>query len=385
LRLLLFPALCFFRLSFFARNLPSFFSRGNNGLDYDGSTVYVVNEATWQLVHTIQPPASGRVIGLTVDPSKNALYAAVSFGGTQQDGLYVYNAATGALMNSLPGLPDAYDVTLADCDCAGTGPDLSDYYTKEEVDSLFAACGCGDCVTSNRAYALEDNEVAVIDESTHQQIAAYPLPAGVRGTAIASNPATGELYVGTDNGLVVMDAKTGAVGQTLLSGKKLSAVYYRPGDAYVYVRSGTSLQGVALADGTLLPASVTVGKNTCADCAALADGYAYWDANIFGNKTVHVNDLATGAAKRDIYFPAGESWGAFVLAADPERHRLYVALHNEFSYEIGVVDTQTNAILGTHPVGVDVTQLAVDPVTHWVIATGNGTVERYDPDHIQTC
>jgi hypothetical protein len=29
LRLLLFPTLCFFRLSFFARNLPSFFSRGN--------------------------------------------------------------------------------------------------------------------------------------------------------------------------------------------------------------------------------------------------------------------------------------------------------------------------------------------------------------------
>ena len=195
----------------------------------------------------------------------------------------------------------------------------------------------------NRIYVLNSTSIAIVDSSTAASKGTLQpaLPAGsslvaaaetrnaVKGYAV--NPSSGRLYVAyanaTGSTVVAVDGATDAIAASANVAGAIVSIAINPSTNKLYAIAGSQLLSF---DGT-----------TLAPIAA-------------------ISNVESGA-----------------LAVNPANNKVYVGAAGG-SFAVAVIDSASDAVVAVAPVGADVYDLAVDPVTNNVYSKPNATAAILD-------
>jgi len=223
------------------------------------------------------------------------------------------------------------------------------------------------CAITGNAFALQNDSIAVIAPNTHQEIDAIALPGGAVPNAFAVNPSNGDFYVGTDDGLLILDAQGGELDH-LRAGNDITDVAYNPTADRFYIADKTNTQVLTYDADTLAHLNTVPVFN---EAVLAVDPVVNKVFAAAPGEGIFVIDGQTGDFDYEIQQDAGK------LAADPTRHRLYAS---DFSGNVFVIDTQTNGTLssfesgGRYPLN-----LAANPNNGLVYVNHGDVIELYNP------
>jgi len=293
------------------------------------------------------------VLGLTVDPVNHLAYFANDLSTTVD----VYSMADGDILDHLfvEGLTS--DAAVLAC---GGGCRLC-------CDPCAGATGAGICTITGYAYALQNDDIALIDPNTHQETGSFSIYPG-NPSAFAVNPSDGMFYVATGNGVQVFDAQGG--NQTSMgSGFTFDNVAYNPAANKIYAARYDGELYIYEAEfyGELDAIQVEPEMHLAVD-PVTNQVYA---AGL--NSGIYVIDGATNAV--ETILPAVD---LYAMAIDPTSHRLYAAIGT--AGDVHIINTQTNTDEGSaitlpsgNPMGI-----AVNPNTNWLYANYGYNVKVVD-------
>jgi YVTN family beta-propeller protein len=231
----------------------------------------------------------------------------------------------------------------------------------------------------------DGGSVQVIDTATNAGTAGI----AVRGVAygIAASPDGSKLYVvNEDSGIMsVIDTATNAVTTTINVGGFPQGVAVSPDGSKIYVTltSGSTVE-VFNAATNALTAIVLVSENP-QGLAVTPDGSKVYVANL-GDNNVSVIDTTTNAviARIDITLPSDgelpvvEPHG---VAVSPDGTKVYVTISGGIAFSNGVelrldrvavIDTATNTVIATTPVGSFPVGVSVTPDGRKVYVANSG-------------
>ena len=220
----------------------------------------------------------------------------------------------------------------------------------------------------SKVYVANDgaNTVSVIDTASNTVIAT--IPGGIHPYGVAASPDGSKVYVTNEGGAItfpappatvsVIDTATNTVTATITVGPlnaDAPGVAVTPDGSKVYVTNEQS-NSVSVIDtatnavtATIPTGPVCQGNNGCSTSGPIGvavspDGSKVYVANAVG--TVSVIDTATNTVTATI--PVGS--GPFGVAVSPDGSKVYVA--NGVG-TVSVIDTATNTVTATIPVGVE--------------------------------
>ncbi|WP_198320906.1 PxKF domain-containing protein [Azohydromonas aeria] len=221
----------------------------------------------------------------------------------------------------------------------------------------FSPFGVAASQDSARAYVSVANSghVAVVSAASKSVIATIPvaLPSG-----LALTPNGRRLYVGSVSGgnVAVISTVTHQVVATIRAGASPSGVAASPDGSRIYVANwGSNNVLVISTDTNAVIADIPVGVSPYG-VAVSPDGTHVYVANLGRGdlSTVSVISAASNTVVADI--PARAPFG---VAVTPDGKRVYVT--EIAGSSVAVIDTATNAVIATVPVGLVPYGLSVTP------------------------
>lgn len=98
---------------------------------------------------------------------------------------------------------------------------------------------------------IEDkNELVAIDTKTHQVVNRWPIAPGEAASGLDIDPATGKLFLGCDNRMMIMmDGMTGKVLSTVPIGEGVDAVIFDPSSSLAFSSNGEGNVTIARVEG----------------------------------------------------------------------------------------------------------------------------------------
>ncbi|MDR0531351.1 MAG: hypothetical protein LBG83_04715 [Oscillospiraceae bacterium] len=297
------------------------------------------------------------------DEANNQLYVT-----KDSNSMYVFDGATNQQTATLPVFyPNGVAVagpcgptgSTGPCECNACTPELV-ACILEKLEDL--GCGCSQsCTTNPNAYALEDNEVAVIDGNTHQQTKSFPLPAGETGVSIVANPKTNKLYVGTDSGRVlVFNADSGALVSTIDTGTgvPVDQMAFDSVNGMLYLVQGTD--GIIYDTNTEM--AMTYSRFDSGNVSLVVD--PVHDQAFVGT----ANSLSSWSVSQGL--TELQQGGAENLAFDSAGNQLFYTAN----HEVFALDTQTDTSFGLFPYTDDfVGHMVYDPAANSLIGMVSST------------
>ena len=342
------------------------------------------------------PDTNSTLSRLTVDASNHLVYATDE--GT--DSVYVIDGTTQSLLNNVNLGGGAMPMGAATLSCQECG------------------CGCGAaspeaCTLSGNVYALQSNEIGVIDPSTHEEVSAIGLNPSIGGLPplndFAYNPSNGQFYVATDNALFIFDAQGSEIDRELL-GVSFDRVAYNPTANKIYAVSDAEetlyifgaesdwplLDSMPVDPGTVLavdpvtnqvyagqPAGDLLAVNGTDDSV---DDISAEHTALLAIDTVHhllyqygedgyvrIFDTRTNSQIDSYYITDNLPRG---MAVNPGANRLYF----NFGDSIEISNAETGNVDGTISGLSDVTSMSYDPLTNqlYIYDDGTGDTAIYD-------
>ena len=342
------------------------------------------------------PDTNAMLSRLTVDASNHLVYAT----DESTDSVYVIDGTTQSLLSNVNLGVGAMPMGAATLSCQECG------------------CGCGaagpeECTLSGNVYALQSNEIGVIDPNTHEEVSAIGLNPSIGGLPplndFAYNPSNGQFYVATNDALFIFDAQGSEIDRVLLE-TSFDRVVYNPTANKIYavsdevpalyifkaesdwdqlnahaVDAGTVLAVDPVTnqvyagqpDGDLLVVYGTDNSYTSifnAHTALLAVDTAHHLLYQYGEDGyVRIFDTRTNSQIDSYYITDSLPRG---MAVNPDANRLYF----NFGDSIEISNAETGNVDGTISGLTDVTSMSYDPLTNqlYIYDDGTGDTSIYD-------
>jgi len=302
------------------------------------------------------PDTNAALSRLTVDASNHLVYVTDEDTGS----VYVIDGTTQSLLSN---------VNLGGIDPAPMG--------AATLSCQECGCGCGaagpeTCTVTGNVYALQSNEIGVIDPKTHEEISSIGLNPSIGGlpplNAFAYNPTNGQFYVGTTDGLFMFDAQGSAIDHVLL-GASINRVAYNPTANKIYA-GGAENQTVYIYDANDFSLLNTLVIDTGPDFAV--DPVT---KQVYASQ-VDAGPVVISGTTDDIVTYINIPTYSMMLAIDPARGRVYSV---SIAGAISVINTRTNTIIDDYalasglPLGI-----AVNPNTNLLYANYGNKIDLYD-------
>jgi YVTN family beta-propeller protein len=238
--------------------------------------------------------------------------------------------------------------------------------TSTAIGSIPLAVGAGPvgiAITpdGSRVYVANDglDSVSVINTQTNAVVGSIPVPAGA--TWIALTPDGSRAYVA--NALIaggfvsVINTQTNTVvGSTIPVGLSPSGIAITPDGGRAYVANETSNSVSVINTQTNSVVGSVPGISFPQAIAITPDGSRAYVASVGGANTVSVIDTRTNTTL-GIPIPVGDTPRG--VAVIPDGSRVYVA--NGGSSSLSIINTPTNAVIGSVPAGTAPFGIAITP------------------------
>ena len=288
---------------------------------------------------------------IDVDSINQLVYMASDTGGT----VSIFDAAPPRLL--INTFSSAFPTALANVGCQDCFP----------CGGGAAGCDCT-CTTVQRAYALQEGQIAVIDAASHAQTATIPVSYGGQADTLAVNPATGEFFVGTDEGLYVYDTQGNQITR-LLSGGPVTEVLFNPAVNKLYALASDGQRALYIFNGsTLAQEAFYPFGNTAHMAVDPVTNQVY--VSVAG-QNVYVFDGTTNGQITTIAVPDYD----VLLAADPSAGLIYAV--SSTAAVVSVISTATNGIADVFPMtGGFPLRIALTP-EHQLLADYGNRIEVY--------
>ena len=222
------------------------------------------------------------------------------------------------------------------------------------------------------AYVSNSNSVSVIDTATHPPSVVATIPVGSSSGGVAVAPDGKHVYVANFEGSLVwvIDAATNMVVAIVPVGNAPLGVAVNPDGKHAYV---TNSGGVSVIDTAtnMVAATVSLGATGVAVAPDGKHAYTGFDSvqticfmfcETFTTSSVAVVDTATNMVAATVN---GMTYRGVVsipinVAVTPDGKHVYAA--NLFSNSVSVIDTGSNAVVGTPiPAGISPGPIAITP------------------------
>jgi YVTN family beta-propeller protein len=228
-------------------------------------------------------------------------------------------------------------------------------------------------------FISRSTHVQVVDTETGKVVADIPGTAGVHDIAIAEDIHSGFTSNGKSNTVTVFDLATLKVSETInIPGENPDVILYDPGTHHIFAFNGRSKNATVL-DGAShrVLASVSLpGKPEIA--VAGNNGKVY--VNIEDKNEIAVIDTQTNKVVST--WPLGHGTEPTGLAIDPIHHRLFSVCANR---TMAIVDSESGKLVAEKVIGDGPDSAAFDADLGMIFsANGDGTltiVKQHDPDH----
>jgi YVTN family beta-propeller protein len=208
------------------------------------------------------------------------------------------------------------------------------------------------------------NTVSVIDTATDTVIATIPV--GVTPVGVAVSPDGSKVYVTnvSDTTVSVIDTATNTVSATVPVGLRPFGVAVSPDGSKVYIANefADTVSVIDTVTNTVIGSPISVGPFP-AGVAVTPDGSKVYVANN-GADTVSVIETATNTVSATITLGLTPRCNqprpcAMAVAVSPDGSKVYVT--NELANTVSVIDTATDTVSATIPVGLGPIGVAVKP------------------------
>jgi YVTN family beta-propeller protein len=213
-----------------------------------------------------------------------------------------------------------------------------------------------------------DGTVSVIDTATNTVTATVPV--GIQPYGVGINPNGTKVYVANsgeltndgDHTVSIIDTSNNTVTATVNVGKYPKGVVVSPDGTKVYV---TDADGVSVIDTATNTVTAIVHVSGLAGITVTPDGTKVYAANWASNDVSVINTTTDNVTAT---VPVGSN--PFAIAVNPDGTKAYVT--NYASNTVSVIDTATDTVIATVPVGSYVRGIAVSPdeakvyVANWI-------------------
>ena len=280
-----------------------------------------------------------------------------------------------ALLFAIPGLQAAPFAYIAEALADNVSViDTATHRVVAKIPVGRAPMSVGIDPSGTRAYVANnvENTVSVIDATTNTVIASIAVGRNPRHVVVGSGGARVYVANEADETVSVIDAQSKAVVASILVGPHPSWLALSPDGERLYVSSGA---GISVIDTTAngLVATLRVGKMT--SVAVDPQGkrlYAVFSGFPYARGTIFVIDASTGEVLDETTLDPG----SFAIALNPAGTRAYVANQGTEDFAgdtISVIDTASLAVIGkAYIVGGPPTGVSVSPSgTHLYVAVSN--------------
>ncbi len=231
----------------------------------------------------------------------------------------------------------------------------------------------------HRLFISRSTHVQVIDADSGKVVGDIPGTEGVHGIALADDLNFGFTSNGKGNSVTVFDLSTLKVIETLkISGLNPDAILYEPNSKHIFTFNGHS------ANATVIDAITLKEVNTISlpgkPELAVSDKAGNVFVNIEDKNEIAVIDSRTNKVLKS--FPIGRGVEPTGLAIDKEHNRLFSVCANN---KMEILDSETGNIVSEVDIGAKPDSAAFDPDLGIAFSSnGDGTltiVKENDPDH----
>ena len=179
---------------------------------------------------------------------------------------------------------------------------------------------------------------------------------------VAVNPTGSRVYVAGSNGVSVIDASTNSVITSIPIAGGVSELVVNPGGTRVYANG----YGVSVIDASANSVIASIPVSASAVAINSAESRVY----VTNNSGVSIIDTRTNSVVATVRMAGG----AFSLTVNPTGSSVYVINTNPPFNTILVIDTTTNDVIASIPVGVDSDDIAMGgcagtffdvPISYW--------------------